>query len=443
MPLDESGRVETADVDLARQLGLWLDEYPGLREVRLFRATDTTFVLEVTASRDGRVSRQRVPLTGSEVTALRRDVSARIAARAPRIGMDQRGRNLLLGQSALAGVVFYGWAVPYLLGADDAPGGGLFLASSSASFFVPFVLTRNRPVSYGMANLSRYGTTRGIAHGLLLYNLLPGSESGTICVDRVDCDPGGSDEGPGRTAFALFTSVAEGVGGYLWARNEEMSAGTANAISLGGDVGLLWGLGSAYLVGAEDIGKRSTAALALPASVAGMVAGHRLAAQRDYLWGDVEVMYTTGALGAYAGGALVSLVDDEADPGIVAAAIVGSAAGLVAGDRLVKGADITVGQAMLNRLGTIAGGLAGASVGVMAGDEKVAVLGGAIGGLAGFALTYQSLAPQTGPSHGRDASALRVHLTPGALLGAAMKRDAGRPAPTLPLLNVEYTFGGR
>jgi hypothetical protein len=446
VPLDERGRVQTVDVSLARQLGLWVDEYPGFQEARLFRTADSSFVLEITTSRQGQISRQRVPMTADEVATLRSDVSARIAGRAPRVGVDQKGRYLLLGQTTLAGVGFYGWGVPYALDTNDATSGGLYLVTAGASFFLPFLLTQNQPVSYGMANLSRYGITRGAAHGLLLHNLFLGDddeEPVPVCTGGDVCYVAGPDDDDDRrrVAFALLGSVAEGVAGYAWARGEQMSAGTANTITLGGDFGLLWGLGAAYLGGTEDIGTRSTAVVALPAAALGLVAGHSLAAHRDYVWGDADVLYTAGLLGAYAGGAAVALVDDDAGRGITAAAILGSAAGLYFADQLVTETDFTVGQSTLNRLGTLAGALAGASIGVMADDEKVALAGSALGALAGFGITYATLAPQAKDQRGEAISGLRVRLTPSALLGAALPVKRGRPAPALPLLSVQYRLG--
>lgn len=445
VPLDESGRVQTVDLSLARQLGLWVDEYPGFQEARLFRAADSTFVLEITTSRQGQVSRERVPMTADEVATLRRDVSARVAGRAPRVGLDQKGRYLLLGQTTLAGVGFYGWAVPYALDTNDATSGGLYLVTAGTSFFLPFLLTQNQPVSYGMANLSRYGITRGAAHGLLLHNLFfQGDDEPpvTACVGGDVCYVDSPrDDDRRRAGFALLGSVAEGIAGYAWARGERMSAGTANTVSLGGDFGLLWGLGAAYLGGTEDIGTRSTALVALPAAALGLVAGRSLAAHRDYVWGDADVLYTAGLLGAYAGGTAIALVDDDAGRGITAAAILGSAAGLYLADRLVAETDFTVGQSTLNRLGTLAGALAGGSIGVMADNEKLALAGSALGAAAGFGITYATLAPQAKGQRGEAISALRVRLTPSALLSAALPAKRGRPAPALPLLSVQYRLG--
>lgn len=42
---DDAGRIERIDAELARRLGLFLDRWPELREVRLFSRPDGRFVL--------------------------------------------------------------------------------------------------------------------------------------------------------------------------------------------------------------------------------------------------------------------------------------------------------------------------------------------------------------------------------------------------------------
>jgi hypothetical protein len=414
-------------------MGLFVDRYPGFREARLFQAPDGAFVLEITTELRGQTARERVPLTAEEVATLRKDVGARVAERAPDAGLDQEGRYLLLGQTTLLGLGFYGWALPYMLDTGGTGSVSLYLLTAGASFFVPYALTEGKTVSFSAANLSRYGASRGIAHGLLLERLVTGGpDRHETCLDGY-CYIYTDDHDRTAASFALLTSVAEGVAGYYWAKNERMTAGTANTIAGGGDLGLFWGLGTAYLAGSDDIGSRTTAAVALPAAAAGVAAGHWLAARRDYTWGDADVMYTAGALGALSGGALVAAADGS-DKLAVASAMAGSALGVYLSDRLVKDTDFTVGQATLNRLGTLAGALAGASLGVMTESGRVGVVGAAAGGIAGFAATYHTLAPYAREQRGeRMSRSWQLKLSPEALLA----RNADQPAP---LFTVNYRF---
>jgi hypothetical protein len=272
-----------------------------------------------------------------------------------------------------------------------------------------------------MANLSRYGTTRGIAHGLLLHQLLAGDGEDYTCEGDV-CYEEGPDE-RAQAATALVASVGEGVAGYLWARGEDMTAGRANAIGLGGDFGLAGGLGLAYLAGADDVGERAAAAFALPAAAAGIYAGHRLSAGREITWGDADVVYTAGALGVLAGVAAADLLTLEERP-LAAAGMLGGTAGLYLGGRHVRGADFTVGQASLNRLGAIAGGLVGLGLGslvsVEAEDPTAGLTGAAAGAALGYLGTLRSLAPAARERRGESGPyGWKVQVSPAGVFGLA------------------------
>ena len=71
VPLDRDGRLMEIDRPLAQRMGLFLDDYPDLQVVRLYQLADGSYVLEVTLRRDGRVFRERVPMTADEADALR------------------------------------------------------------------------------------------------------------------------------------------------------------------------------------------------------------------------------------------------------------------------------------------------------------------------------------------------------------------------------------
>ncbi len=434
VPLDEQGRVQVVDAGLARQLGLWTDEYPGFSEARLFEGQAGGFILEITTVVAGVTRRERVPLTAADVAALRARVSSRLTAGRLLTPTEQEGRYLLLGQTTLLGIGFYSWAVPEILGAEGAGAAGLGLLTAGVSFFAPFALTQNQPVTFGMANLSRYGATRGIAHGALVHEMLTGSEE--VC-DANFCYE--DRDGPAQLATSLAFSVAEGVGGYLWARNEEMTAGTANAIVTLGDAGLLGGLGVAHVAGLS-YDDRAMPAMGLAGAAGGIVAGRALAARRDYTWGDADLLYTGGAVGAFAGLATAALFSVDSDRTAIALALVGGTAGLVVADRLVADTDFTVGQSVLNRLGSVAGGLAGASIGVLLENENVAIAGAGLGAIGGYLLTYAALAPDARAQRGERYSSWDVKLDPRGMIGLARGTSAAGETP-VPLLGVTYRFG--
>jgi hypothetical protein len=181
-------------------------------------------------------------------------------------------------------------------------------------------------------------------------------------------------------------------------------------------------------------------AMGLAGAASGIVAGRALAARRDYTWGDADLLYTGGAVGAFAGLATAALFSVDSDRTAIALALVGGTAGLVVADRLVADTDFTVGQSVLNRLGSVAGGLAGASIGVLLDNEDVAIAGAGLGAIGGYLLTYAALAPDARAQRGERYSSWDVKLDPRGMIGLARGTSTAEQSP-VPLLGVTYRFG--
>jgi hypothetical protein len=447
VPWDAAGRVEVVETRLARQLGLFLDEYPGFQQARLFELQDGSYLLEVTLVRDGRTLRQRVPLTAGEAAALRGEVRELMARRAPGAAVDHDGRMTLLVTTTALGVSYYGWAVPYILDVDSyqSPGAynALFMLVAGGSFFLPWMASAGQPVSWGMQQASSYGATRGIAHGWALHALLFGDppQRGYNLPDVYPHpDPSAQSdleryERRGM-AFSLAASMAEGIAGYAWARNRAVDGGHAAAVGLGGDAGMGAGL---LLTVATGWDARRAGALVTTGAAAGLVAGHLVARDGRFTMGDVGLIYTTGTLGLQAGLALALIGEPTNEDGLAALLLVGGAAGLFAGGVLTRQTNFTVAQSSLVSLGTLAGGFAGLGIGsLVAGDDAspgaLAVLATA-GALAGFI-----------PMYARYAAEARLqphHAGPGLTLSVAPSlipaRGAGEPA-LRPGLSASLTF---
>lgn len=430
VPTDREGRVEVVDAELARRAGLWVTEFPGFQEARLFRAPDGTFVLEVTEQREGRTTRHRRTLTAAEVEEIRRRVSAAVAAApVPRQRLDQTGRNLLIGQTTAAGLAYYGWALPYSLGIDEAaPASGLYLLTAGASFFAPFWLTADQPVTMGMANLSRYGVSRGLLHGVFLGELIAPEDDEIVCDPdpAIPCVYDDDDDERLRAGLGLVGSVAEGVAGYLWARNSRMTAGDAHTVALGGDVGLASGLLASVVTNADaGDGFEAPAAMALVGAGLGIYGGRVLSKNRGFTWGDAQLMYTGAMTGAWAGMALTAVAELE-EEAIAAAALAGGWTGLLITDRAIADVDFTAGQANLVTLSAFAGALTGGGVGALLDNEDVAAIGSAVGAVGGFALGYASFAGEArGSTYSQGPVDLRIN--PAGLSGLLSGAAADRP----------------
>jgi hypothetical protein len=433
--LDEGGRVYEVDRALASRLGLFLDDYPQLQMVRLYRVDAERYVLEVTGQRAGETVRERVPLTASEVGSLRARVSQALAVRAPEVVLDQDGRFLLLGTTTLLGVGFYGWAVPVILDLDDGRATlATYMFTAGASFVAPFLYTRNRPVTYGMANAGFWGATRGIGLGTGLLTLI---------------DPNASSRA--YTAAAFAGSVGGGLAMYTWALQTDMSAGDAHVIGNHGDFGSAWALATMLMTQADD--DRVTAAMWLAGSGAGLAVGASRAERLPYTWGDAEIQRGAFYLGMYNGLALWSIIaGDEVSTGeeriLGAALLAGSTGGLILADRfLLPGHDFSAGQGILVNLGTVAGGLLGLGTAVLIAPDDpdspaIFFTLSALGANLGFGLTYLALADDARQGGETRRGSLELDFNPAALLGlGGGTTGLGLPAGSrLPLIAGRYRF---
>jgi hypothetical protein len=436
VPLDREGAVGEIDRELARRLGLFLDEYPDLEVVRLYQADTGGFVLEIAFVRDGRRARQRVPMTAAEVDALRSRVSEAISRQAPEVTLDQEGRFLLLGTTTFMGLGFYGWAVPVILDMDS-PRAVLstYMFTAGASFVLPYLYTRDRPVTYGMANAGFWGATRGASHGALLSEAL---------------DP----EGDGRLAAALGlgASLAEGLLGYNWARATDMSAGRAHTIGNFGDFGSALGATSMMVI--QPGGDRAVPATVLAGSLAGIGVGAGLADRFPYSWGDAEVQRAGFVLGAANAGVVFDWVaDDPSDDQVRLLGALfagGGLAGAYATHRAMEGLDFSVSQGFLIDLGTVAGGLLGSGLAFLISSEEVddptlfftlAALGADAGFLATFAGLADDARDRARTREERGHGSLEVDFNPAALLALEhLPESTVEHDFAVPLVSIRYRF---
>jgi hypothetical protein len=428
---DQEGKVPVVDKVLEARLGLF-PEYEGFEEARLFQSGDSTFTLDVLYRAGDKLQKVSRPLSRDQVLALRARVTAAVRAKAPAVGLDQSGRSAFLIGTALMSLGYYGWAVPYSLNIDDGRAyGGLYMLTSSAGFFAPFLLTRNRSVTDAEATLSLYGATRGIIHGWCYGALLVGE-------DRETRD---------SIVAGMLASLAENAAGFWAADKLKMGAGTAEAVSAVGDFGLGLGWGAHYVIDRHN--EKLEAGAMLGGSAAGILAGGVLARSQHYTRGDAYVLRAAGTLGAYVGMAASASVSDD-EKSAVACSMTGAVAGLAVGHYLLGGRDFTTGQGVIINISEVAGGLLGSGLLFITGADSDPVwpymAASSVGAAAGFWATYLSLGGKA-RTHGRESphSSLRLNLCPEGLLACAGGRfgvpgsraAATRPAP---IVRLEYRF---
>ena len=378
VPLDSEDSLQRIGRKLERELRLFPD-HPGFREAQLFQLADTTFALEIHCRQQGIQLKYRTLLTADQVDALRQRVTTRIQNLQPRALLDRDGRTRFLMRTFLLSYGFYAWAIPAGLDLDGRAAATTALLAGSAGFFAPFAITNQIPVSQTTASFSAHLGTTGIAHGMLLGELLLGSGN-TF-----------------RSNLALGTagSLAGLIGGFKLGRQSSMSAGTAELIGSGGNYGLLMGLGSAHLAEILDEDHRRQYALAaLTGSGLGYWSGHILAGLQPSTRGDTELLGTTAVLGAYLAATLVNLTDTENERAYTAAAMSGSAVGIGLGHSLLQDHDFSTGASRMIMLGSAAGYLLGGAVNqILGGDSPQSWLSlTSLGAAGGFWKTYQSYA---------------------------------------------------
>ncbi len=415
--LDQEGGLERIGRKLEGDLRLF-DDIAGFREARLFERPDATFVLELYYRREGSLFKQRRLLSASEVDDLRRRVSARILELRPRALQDLSGRPRFLVRTFLLSYGFYSWGIPLALDLQGRAAQVSALLTGSAGFLAPFSLTNKRPVSQTAASFSGHLGTTGIAHGVLLNELLFGSEGSAR----------------GALALAVAGSMSGVAGGFALGHRSDLSAGSAEVISLGGDYGLLMGLGSAHLLGILDENhRRQFAASALIGSGLGYLGGRSLARRHAYTRGDAEVLSTVAVLGAFTAAATVKLAGVEAEKAYSAAAMVGSVAGVTLGHTRLRDLDFTTGEARMMLLGAVGGYLMGGAAGLLVaeGNERAMIALVALGSVGGFWFTGRTIAAQARDS---GESAWDVYLTPQNLIAAHS------PSFALPFFTCRYRF---
>jgi hypothetical protein len=471
VPVDSGGRIQLITPELAGRLGLFRD-IDGFREARLFQLPDSTFVLEISTDRRGLFQRVRRPLSPADAAAFRRDVTSRVQTRARSATLDQGGRTKLLVGSTIFGLGYYGWATAMAFDPDNSQGAvAIYMLAGAGSFLVPFLMTRNRSVPDAVATTALWGATRGPVHGYLVSQL--------------------GDAGSDKTKFgwSVATGAFEAVGLGIAAQRLRLTAGRAELMGVGGDIGMGAGFAIADLLKFDErrrsitvtdpfgppytytVNDRSLQSAAILAgSTLGLAGGYLLGRTGEWTRGDAMVfrnLVAMGSLAGLAGGDLVQqprLLTEQIPGGPVysyyedgfsrvhsAGSLLGGAAGITVGRLLLKDRNFTTGQGTLLTLAPLAGGLIGLGIGYLATPEKqydfvpgqayrdpndhseLYLTLSTLGAVAGFAAMYPPLARQAYAA--RPAGRFEFSINP--LAAAHLLR--GSPSQTM-VASIRYRF---
>jgi hypothetical protein len=349
-------------------------------------------------------ARMVAPPPGGMVSPYAPNPPAPLPANDAKLDAQSRdGRYMLLVGTTLIGLSLYGPSLVAVSNSEGKTAVGLYMLGAGASFFVPYVLTRDEPVTWAMTDAWWYGGTRGALHGLL-------------ALDVADSDP---DSDASLTA-ASIGSLVEGTGFTVWAKLTDATPGLTNVMGKGADFGAAVSLGVASIIMPDSAWDENAAsASALIGAGAGFVLGNVYGHARDMTWGDGEVLRATGLLGAYA--AALPLIYGEADDRRVIAGtlVAGGLAGLYLGDRLLDGHDFSAGQGIVVELSTYAGALAGAGLGYLVSPDdndtaeaKIIATGVILGAIGGFTASYMGLDTEARRPDPKAPPGVALHIAP-------------------------------
>jgi hypothetical protein len=423
--IDKDNKLFVIDSDMESKLHLFT-EYPGFIDARLYNISEGNFVLEISYKVDERTMRQRKNMNEKEVVELRSKVTQCIQEKCPIILINQEGRTNFLTGTTMLGLGAWDWMVPSILGVEEGSTyTALYLSTAALSFFVPYLLTENAPVTEGAASLSIYGGVLGIFHGLMLnYLFSENFDSGTY-------------------ALMFSMSIGELVGGYYLATNTNMTEGKANVLSTMMTFGTGYGFGIPFVLGAED--REVYMAGGLLGGGIGYFVGNLITNSQNYTVGDASILANCGLLGAYVPFVINALTETESGEAVVGTALLGAAAGFYIGDRLVVGKDFTKSQGTYISIGTLAGGLLGGALGFLIegkdlnSDGKMVALFSCVGAIGGFTIMYESFIDKAKVPD--DKTFLEFEFNPGSYaVSKLFKNSRSLNQPYVPMIGLRYRF---
>ena len=309
-----------------------------------------------------------------------------------------------------------------------------------------YLLLADKPIPTGAAALAAGGLTNGLVLGTALYESLYGN--------TVNSD--------GQMIAASVGSIAAGVGGYMFAKDNQISESQANMMNIFGLIGSGVGTSVSTLVTnnyAENTRVRGISSLA--GSLGGYFLGNEFGKSQYYTQGDATVIemhsFTGALLGAYIDmflqGISVDTVQKIIYVGLPAfsprtdltAPVLGAIAGLWGGMMAVHGKDFSKLQGLKVVGATVGGAMFGSALssllsqrGLNATAQWFGLAVGASAGLGiGMALTYVSPVNQ---DISIALSRCKVNVSPLGIIAASLPSTRALGLISMPICTFEYTF---
>ncbi|MCH8494605.1 MAG: hypothetical protein LAT57_03115 [Balneolales bacterium] len=427
IPFDDAGNYLTLNRQLNSELQLF-PEVTGFFEARLFQRENGSRYAEVSYTLDDRILRDRIEISDERLSEIRRKITEYESYPVTRT-LNHDGRVKFLRTNTMMNLFYYGFAIPSALDMNVSSSVSYYMLSTGAAFYIPYAMTKNQDVTMPMANLSRYGATRGIYQGANIYTLLLGSDATQS----------------GSMVSATLASISGLSLGFVQARNQQLTEGQVGIIGLYGDYGLFGGqLAGAAINGYES--DRLMAGLGLAGGVIGYSAASYYAKSFTRGLGDVRVMRALMGLGAISAVTLNSYSGTTSEQMYAGVAVLGGGVGLLYSRRFIEPYNFTESQGSLLRLSSVVGYAVGAGTyvllfdGIDDGISTFLTLGN-LGAIGGFLIMLNSIKNDARISNNNLGSKLQFDVNPLAVLGVrTSSMNHSNLSNPINIFNLRYHF---
>lgn len=397
IPADTAGKIFVITPEISEKLGIF-KEYENFQEARLFKIDDSNYFLEVNYRTDELIMRTRINFNQSQLDSFRLDFTNKLASIDTIEPLDQSGRLPLIVSSTILGLGFWGWAVPVTFEVDNvAAATGLYLLTAGTSFLIPYYLTKNSEISSPVGTYTSFGGFTGIAHGLLLFDLVNG----------------GISNAPSNAIIGtlLFSSISEMTVNYIISKSQNFTSGKASTMISTSIFGTLTGFALSDVFNIYNT-PRLWSALTLASTGLGYWVGDFLTKRHSYSEGDATVLTASGLLGAALPISIIALTESSDSKSYSIAGSIGACLGLWLGDYITSDVDFESSHGDYIMLGTLGGSLIGAGLGVILtpSDKRYFVpIFATAGGISGFSALYFSF---KGKSPKASMSSIKLQFNP-------------------------------
>ncbi|MDO9390528.1 MAG: hypothetical protein Q7U71_02010 [bacterium] len=380
---DSNGKIMEWTRKLESQASLF-PEVADFKSAVLWKA-DTLYTLEITAG----LGRMRKPLPKSGYDTLKLKVDNFLTSSGGSLALNQEGRGAYLLWQIPLSLGWYGPAVVTLADPESGTtGAGLYLTSAAATYFIPFLITKNHQITSGQEHLSIAYGFRGIAAGGALSDLLGLKDSRAI------------------SGTMLATSISGQIAGYHWGKSFTKPQG--RIISHYATFGMV-DLPMLFVAAQNEPSDKSLSFAMLIGLAGGSYLGRRLAMGQNVSDGEPTIVATSGWTGMAAGAGLYFCAFSHADHDgftingrqLNNLCLMGSAFGLYCGQRFTRGYNFSRGDGFIVTGTTAGGALLGAGFGFLIAPHEdgfgmLRTISGlsTIGMLSGYALGIKTVRNQ-------------------------------------------------